>query len=163
MKVPFSQKKYLIMFLIVIGLIAFLAYQDTVGATMWKSIGGWEGEAYTTAMPIYMQQFWLFAFVLGGVLAGVYYLFRKDKSETLAIFASFTVLVFAGLEDLFFYIFKGIPLDADMNWLYQSPMMGFIARLMGESTVTPTTLIVSVLVGFIITYFIFIKLKKAKW
>ena len=161
--IKFDKNRYWIMLLIVIALIAFLGYQDTVGANMWGLIGGWTGDAYVTAMPVYMQQFWFFSFMLAAMVALVYYLFRKDRSEAVAIFASFTVLVLAGLEDIFFYIFKGIPLDADMFWLYSSPMMGGIAKFMGLSTVTPTSLIVSVILGFIIVYFMFKKFKKYKW
>ena len=163
MAVKFNEKRYLVMFAIIIGLIAFLAYQDIVGANLWGLIGGWEGTAYKTAMPIYLQQFWIFSFMLGIVLAGVYYLFRRDKSETLAIFASFTVLVLSGLEDIFYYLFRGLPLDATLPWLNNNFYIMGVSKLIGLSTVTKESLIISVISGFIITYFIMKKLKRAKW
>ena len=163
MKVPFNQKRYYIMFVIIISLIAFLALQDITGATLWGLLGGWESEAYLKAEPIYLAQFWLFAFMLGAMVSLVYYLFRKDKSEAVAIFASFTVLVLSGLEDIFYYLFRGLPLDASMSWLEQNFFIMGISKFLGQTTVTPTTLLVSVGTGLIITYFIMKKFKKFKW
>ena len=163
MKVKFNEKRYLVMFVIIISLIAFLAYQDTVGANLWGLIGGWEGSAYKTAMPTYMFQFWLGALMLGIVAVGLYYLFRRDKSESVAIFASYIVLILSGLEDIFYYLFRGLPLDATMPWLNNNLYIMGVSKLMGLSTVTRESLIVSVISGFIITYFIMKKFKRMKW
>lgn len=162
-KIRFSQKRYFNMFIIVLALIAFLAYQDIIGAHMWGLLGGWESEAYATAKPIYMRQFWTFAILLGAVISFVYYLFRKDKSEAVAIFSAYIIMILAGLEDLLFYLFKGIPLDLSMPWLYNGIFVGTVAKVMSLKTVTPFSLMISIILGFGLSYLIFKKLKEAKW
>lgn len=156
-KINFNKKRYKLMFGIVIALIAYLAIQDIIGAKLWGTIGGWNGDPYLTAMPVYMVQFWSFSFMIGIVAAGVYYIFRNDLSEALAILVSYVVLILSGLEDLFYYIFKGIPLDESMSWLYDSPFMGTVAKVLGLDTVTPTSLIISIALGFIISLTVFNK------
>ena len=71
--------------IISIFLLFFFAFQDYIGWRMWQKVGGWQSEAYIRAEPMYLLQFWTFAYVTIGVIALTYYLIIKDKTETLAL------------------------------------------------------------------------------
>lgn len=149
-----------------IAIVVFLAIQDVLGLHMWSQIGGFGSEAYTKAEPLYMQQFWLFAYALIGIVALTYYLMRRDKSEALALVAIPTILLWSGWEDILYYIFTGIKFfGTTMPWLYSSKtwFMKLIADFMGASTVTSTTLLVSAGIGAIIAIFVYKWLKQARW
>lgn len=109
----------------------------------------------------YPASFWLYSLVLGGTLAMSYYWFKKDKSETLAIFLAFVIMLYTGLEDLIFYII-GWNIPSSIPHLYTHPVIGFVAKTMGLSTVTPLSLIISVAIGGLIVYFLSRYLKD-KW
>ena len=108
---------------------------------------------------MYPKSFWLYSGMMGVIAATVYYIFKKDKSEAVAVFAAFYIMLMTGLEDLVFYIIRplfqdfpfGIP--ESMPHLFTHPTIGRVAQFMGLDTVTPTALIVTVMLGAIVTYF----------
>lgn len=110
----------------------------------------------------YPQSFWGYSILLGAIVAIIYYQFKKDKSEALAIFAAFYIMLIFGLEDLIFYLTGGGTIPSSMPHLYTHKIIGFISMRLGLNTVTPISLIISVLIGAIITYFI-TKYLKEKW
>src|SRR3990167_9585344 len=124
--------------------------------------------AYMDFKP-YPQSFWGYSMLLGAVAAVMYYLFRRDKSEALAIFAAFYIMLIFGLEDLIFYIYDKTLCLADcvfpasMPHLYNHTIIGGVAKLLNLTTVSPTSLIISVAIGGLITYFLVKWLKKQKW
>ena len=98
------------------------------------------------------------------IVALVYYLMRKDKSEALALITTPIILLIGGLEDIFYYIFTGFQFfGTTMVWLEPNIFMMTIARIMGESTITSTTLLVSVGVSIGLAYLTYRKLEKARW
>ena len=109
----------------------------------------------------YPENFWGYSILLGVIASVMYYFFRKDKSEALAIFAAFYIMLIFGLEDLIFYIIQG-GIPASMPHLFTHQIIGRIAMFMGLTTVTPLSLIVSVGVGGIITYLV-TKYLRNKW
>jgi len=145
-----------------VAIIAFLAWQDTVGASMWKLLGGWEAEAYTKASPVYMQQFWLFAYALIAVVALTYWFIKKDKSESLALITTPIILLWSGWEDIIYYIIGGHQFfGTTMPWLYENCFfMRWVAQMMGQTTVTDITLIVSATLGAVIAYYTYKWLKR---
>lgn len=152
----------------VVGLAALLpiifAILDNIGYNMWKSLGGFAGEAYTTASPHYMALFWGFAWIMIAAIAITYYLIRRDKSEALAIFLVPAILLQFGLEDIFYYIFMGIPIDQTLPWLTQNlwpPTI--ISWILGATDVTNTGIIISAIIGIILTYYTTKYLLKKKW
>ena len=149
--------------IVVVLLIAFLAIQDIQGMKLWQTIGGWDGEAYQKAQPEYMKLFWSFAIALGVLISGAYYLFRKDLSESLAILATYLLLIWGGLEDLFFYIFQGMQLDKSMPWLMNNLYLNRISTLIGETTVTPLVLILGVASSATIAFYLTRWLKRQRW
>lgn len=83
-----------------------------------------------------------------------YFLVKKDKSESFAIFLSSYILWQAGLEDVLYYWFQGIPIDKTLPWCNGMPIVHAVTTFFNEVDVTSTTLLASVIVGFIAVYFI---------
>lgn len=116
----------------------------------------------------YPNSFWLYSYALGAIVALAYYFFvKRDWSESLAIFISFFIMIWSGLEDLIFYLIRpifqpefsfGIP--ATLDHLYTHPIIGNISKAMGLTTVTPASLIISIFIGAIITYYVIKYLKE---
>jgi len=139
-------------FIKVIGLtvviIFFLALMDTIGAKMWASLGGWAAPSYAIAEPFYMQLFWYMALAIIGFLATTYFIITKDKSETAALLLTPLILLWAGLEDVFYYAIKGLPLlGQELPWLNNNLFIDNVTKALGGTIVTGQTLIVSVLIG----------------
>ena len=118
----------------------------------------------------YPNSFWIYTFMLGITISAIYYIFKPDLSEALAVFLTFVTMLLFGLEDLIFYLINtqvcvsdvcGFP--ASMPHLFEHTFIGGVAKAMGLITVTTTSLVVSVFIGFIISIFIIKWLKKAKW
>ena len=109
----------------------------------------------------YPKSFWAYSLLLGAIVAGSYYFFRRDLSEAFAIFIAFYLMLVFGLEDLIFYIIQG-GIPSSMDHLFTHQVIGKVAKIMGLTTVTPSSLIISVIVGGILTYFIVNYLRK-KW
>jgi len=128
--------------------ILFLGIVDIIGIPIWN----------TESVNLYGKIFWTFAYSIAIAISIVYYILAKDKSEAIAIFITFLILLKFGLQDLSFYIFKnilqGVQIDASMPHLYEHWSIGGVAKIMGLSTVTPISLVVSVSVGIGITYFV---------
>jgi len=127
---------------------------------MWQITGGWLGEIYTKAEPLYMNLFWNFAYGLITVAAIIYFILRRDISETLAIVATFLIMLWSGLEDILFYLFKGLSADQTLLWLDNHIVMGGAAKLIGFEHVTNVSLFVTVAVSAVAVYFIVKWLRK---
>ncbi len=147
---------------IAVLIIAFLAYQDITGFHLFGLVGGFGSETYMKVEPLYLQQFWLFSYGIILMMAIVYYVLVKDKSEAFAIFAIPFILLLSGAEDVLYFLFLRIPLPPSMPWLFTSyngySIMGFVAKVMGFATVTPLSLIVSLIVGIILSTIVYIVL-----
>jgi hypothetical protein len=145
-------------------IIVFLAFQDTLGFSMWQSIGGFSSDNYTKAEPQYMQLFWSFAMTILIGMALVYYLIKKDISESLAIFLVPFILLQGGMEDILYYAFMGLSLDSTMPWLFENCwFMSFVAKTMGLTTVTPVSLWVSFGISIGVAILVYKWLVAQKW
>jgi len=100
---------------------------------------------------------WLGAFVILGLL---WFIATKDKSEALAVFLTPTIMVYFGLEDVFFYIIKQIPFTECMVWLNNNPVLFNITKILGGDCVNPTSLILSSILGLWLSYIVLKKLFK---
>lgn len=135
-------------------IIAFFAYQDVTGFHLFGLIGGFGGDAYLKVEPLYMKQFWSFSYMMLALMGLIYYVLVKDKSESLSIFIIPSILLLAGLEDLLYFLFLWLPLPSSMPWLYDNVnIMSLTAKAMGLSTVTPLSLIISLVIGIILSIF----------
>ena len=150
--------------LVSIGIVMFLGFMDAMGFSMWDKVGGFSGEVYQTLFNSWMGFFWTFALALILIVAFVYYILRKDKSEALALITTPIILLVGGLEDIFYYIFTGFQFfGTTMVWLNKNIFMFTIAKIMGQDVVTSTTLLVSVGVSIGLAYFTYKWLYKQRW
>lgn len=125
------QKIAIFVFLIVIA----LGFLDVQGKMFWDK-------------PVqFASFFWTFSYLIAIALSILYFLIRKDKSESISIFVLFAGFLFS------------VPHLGNIGWLpesnpylYNTPVIGGIAKMMGLSSVTPLSLIISVIVGGFITY-----------
>ena len=134
-------------------LVIFFAYQDAIGYQMWQEAGGGFGsEGYTAAEPLYMDQFWNFAFVAIGMIGIVFYVLTKNLKHTFAVVAIPTVLTFSGWEDIFYYVITGHSfIGTTMPWLWNNFFMKGVAQFMGLATITANSLMVSAILGLFIS------------
>ena len=133
-------------------IIFFLAYQDVTGLQMFKTVGGYTGETFAKMSELYMEQFWTFAYVLIAAVSAMFYYFRRDISEALAIGLGSLMMLWSGLEDVIYYWMIGKPgLDQSMPWLYAHTLGWTSKYIFQEPTVTPKGLYVQLLIGTIIT------------
>lgn len=149
--------------LISVGLVLLITVLDIKGVNMFGLIGGLGGDSYKAIETQYLQFFWSFAYAIIIILAISWYIYTKDKSETLAIFLVPTILLLFGIEDVLFYELKGIPFETTMEWLHNVPGVQLVSQIMGSATITGTVLMVSAVVGIIISYYTIIWLERQKW
>ena len=148
--------------IVVALLVIFLAYMDISGLAMFNAINegqGYTGELYKKAEQGYMNLFWTFAYMIGFIAALVYYIIRKDVSESLAIFGAYFFLIWGGLEDLFYFVLQGLSVPARLPWLDAHPFMGTVGIVIGEG-VTNISLYISIIISLIIVYFLVKYLKR---
>lgn len=83
-----------------------------------------------------------------------YFLVRDDFSESVGIFIFSLILYFGGLADLFYFIFLKTSIPLELPWLMGSPLIKFVSiNLLGFSTVTSVSLVVSIILSFIVAIF----------
>ncbi len=153
----------------VAGIAALLpivfAILDLIGANFWKTLGGWQGEAYAVGGPAYLGFFWTFAYILIVTVAIVYYLTTKDKSESLALVTIPYILLQFGVEDVFFYLFGNHSFwTAQMPWLTKN-LWGptLLGWLFGIPVITGAILFASAIIGCFIAFGVAEWLYKQKW
>jgi len=148
-----------------IGLVVLFSYMDSLGFSMFQSIGGFNSDTYVRMEPAYMKFFWTFAYSSIVLLGICYWNFvKKDKSEVVAVILTPLILLFGGLEDLMYYFFTGIPFfGTTLPWLDDNFFMGYVAKWLGFSNVTSTSLLISIALGIVVLYFTLGKLKRARW
>jgi len=151
--------------LLSVALVIFFAYADKLGYQMWSTIGGFAGEAYTTAESAYMLFFWRWAYFLIAILGICYWYFvKKDKSEVVAVVLTPLVLLYSGLEDLMYYFFTGIPFfGTTLPWLDNNFFMGPVASFLNFEHVNSTSLLISISLGIVVLYYSLGRLKRARW
>ena len=146
---------------IAFGLILVFAYMDTLGYQMWNSIDGFSTETYAKAEPHYMALFWGFAYTMIIAVSLIYYVIKKDISESLAIVVASFGLLWGGLEDIVYYIFMGLKME-ELPWLIDK-MPGLTARVLGYTTVTPILLLINLTIFTAVSYKTIKYLEKKKW
>lgn len=135
---------------------------------VWSLSSGILGTPEDYLIGNYADGWWslFYKFVLVLFLAvpiSYYFLVRQDKSEALGIFGASIIMFFGGLADVAFFIFQKIPIPNELPWLMGNPFISFIStNLLGYSTVTNVSLIVSVVLSFIIAW-TFAKVMKERF
>jgi len=136
--------------------IAVLIGILTVILVAWIDLQGLNliGEKYTNGeFPnIVWQHHLLTAIIIFLIPSLCYCLFRKDKSEAIAIFLSGFIMFYFGLADIFYFWLQGKMIPVELPWLMGQPIISRISLFLGE-IVTNISLIVSTIMGGIIVYF----------
>lgn len=89
-----------------------------------------------------------------------YFFYRKDKSETLALFLVPFILFWFGLKDILYYWFQGLKLPELLPHLDSHFIIGSVSEFFGYSQVTGSSLLLTSLLGIGITYFVVKYLKE---
>jgi len=132
-------------FIIVIVFTIILGAVDIWGIPFWNK----------DITQLYASQFWFFAYLAIAIGALMIWILKKDKSDAIAVGSIFYILSVSGWEDFWFYILKDQSLPSTMQHLFDNgTIMGKVAEFMGFSTVTPTSLIVSMILGLVVSYYL---------
>lgn len=100
---------------------------------------------------IYPQSFYIYAISTSVVASIVYYLFRRDISESIAIASFFIINYYFGLADFLFYIIQG-SIPATMPHLNTHIIIGPVSKFIGYADVTMISLTFSTLLGLFLSF-----------
>lgn len=109
----------------------------------------------------YPDSFWLYTLALAGAVSVTYYIFSQQKTEAIALFGVFVIMLIFGAEDLIFYLIKGGFPDT-MAHLDNHAVIGTVSGFFGFEQVTKLSLFLSVLVGGIISFIFLRKLNLGR-
>jgi len=103
---------------------------------------------------------WIMLIVVPGM---VYYLFSKDKSETVGLIGAGLILLTTGFEDVMYFVFSEQSMTTCMEWFSQvGHPISYWSNLLGETCVSPTALISFSIVGILLANYIYKKLKRIR-
>jgi hypothetical protein len=92
----------------------------------------------------------------------IWHIIHKDKSEALALVSAGWALIFFGTQDVFYFIFSEQAMTPQMCWVNMLPIRT-VSRLLGESCPSPTSFIISAVLGVFVSYKLYHYFKVAKW
>jgi len=129
-------------------ILILIAYIDLSGSLL---IGK---EAYTSGkFPVeYWYAFRNFSFLIFLIIPAMYYLFVRDKSDTIAIFIASIVGFYTGISDAFYFFLQGVAIAPVLPWLTNHPVIGRVADIFTAGVVTNITLVISIILGLIVTF-----------
>ena len=153
-----TMRKITKIYLLSIGIVILFTLMDIGNITPFHRLNSplaWGLYNQYSAPAIFFS--WLGAFVILGIL---WFIATKDKSEALAVFLTPTIMVYLGLEDILFHIFKQVPMVQCMEWLNGNPVLFQITKLLGGTCINPASLIISTIIGLVVSYYVLKKLFK---
>lgn len=109
----------------------------------------------------YPTSFWLYTLALAVSVSVTYYIFSQQKTEAIALFGVFVIMLIFGAEDLIFYLIKGGFPDT-MAHLDNHSVIGTVSGFFGFEQVTGKSLFLSVAVGAGISYLFLRKLNLGR-
>lgn len=156
----FIMNRVYIFLFFLIGIISYIDSKQIITFFTLNTEEAWR-LYHTYTMPSFIV-LWLLIITSVSI---VYHLFSKDKSETLGIFLSGTILLFTGLEDVFYFIFSKQSMTQCMQWFndINAPVAWFSTNILKETCTSPKALILFSIIGIITSYIVFNRLKRAKW
>jgi hypothetical protein len=101
-------------------------------------------------------------FILICLFPLIYYFFigKKDKSESIALFLTSLILWFTGLPDVLYFWLSGKAIPFTLPWLNNSFVFSKLLDILNLTVVTNTLLLVSVAIGFVVVLLLDIWLEK---
>lgn len=162
-------KVLLVSFAILI-LFAWFDSENLIGIKMidrdWQEAGGYDPDK--NVWTIFFEQISPAIFNMWmGVLAAlgiIWYLYSKDKSEALAIFATPAILIIFGVQDLIYFALSPDVFTECMGcWADALVPVRIISDMLGEVCPTTSAFLLSAILGIILAYNVYQRLKRAKW
>jgi len=146
-------------FWLLIVLILFFAWMDVKQITTFHTLNSEQ------AWGLYNQYtgpaIWILWFGVMAIVGLLWYFISRDKSEALALAAGGWIMLMAGLEDVFFFIFYQQPMTQCMEW-FKFPQ-NIVSKFLGETCVSPFSLILNAGLGVLLSYNVYKYLKVQKW
>lgn len=140
--------------------LAVLAVLAVALLNLWSAQSGVFGSLTEYTLGDFGDGWWSLFFKFVIVIFAIpsicyYFLVKRDKSESVGIFLFSLIIYFGGLADLFYFVLQKLPLPAELPWLMGSPFINFISiKLLGYSTVTNISLLVSIIISFGIAWMV---------
>jgi len=134
--------------ILIIGLISFI----DIGGVNLIGYENYTSGNFDNSVWIHHLQISLILMLIPSLL--YFFFYRKDKSETIAIFLVPFINFWFGACDVFYFWFQGKAIPSILSHLNNHPIIGRISNILGYSNVNPISLLISVLVGIIFTYYL---------
>lgn len=145
------------LFVLSVFVVFLFALMDTMQIVSVHISQDWEGYRMYTQPAI--QFLWLSILVVFGIF---YYLVVRDKSEALGVALAPAVMLFFGVEDLFFFLIRRDWVTDCMSW-FSYPPHSLINGFFGLRCTSFNSLAFTALFGVFVAYVVFFRLKRAKW
>ena len=154
--------------LMVILLIAFFAFMDAVNLQgvfaldrAYQSKFGWDDtnniyNIYWVQIQPYIVILWYGILI---IIASIWYIVTKDKSEALAIFLAPALAIYFGTQDLLYFAFSSQTLDSIGCWANMLYPVRVISQWLHETCPTKTSFLISGLIGMFLSFLVLYKLK----
>jgi len=143
-------------FILSIVIIASFGLLDAMQIFPWQQSEQWE--IYTLHVVPAILGMWAVTLL---AIAIIYYLITKDKSAAVGIFVSAKIMMWGGLQDVFFFLLSPNQMTPEMCWFGSTQAV--VSKILGEACVTPLSLILN---ATLFTYLAYIVLKwfwRQKW
>lgn len=147
-------------------LILAFAYWDNAQVLTMKEIdertsGGsdvWE-PYWNIQQPVGVFVWYFILFIVGLIWLA----YTQDLSEAAGLFITASLLIYFGVQDLIYFAIGPDSMTACMEWASVIFPVRTISNILGESCISPTAFILSGILGILIAYWIYPRLKRARW
>ena len=160
-------------FVMIILLIAFFGFMDARNIdgmfkldAVHQAENGWNPNDNVWTVYWSSLQPVLFGLWIGtlAIIALVWYLVTKDKSETAAIFLVPAIWIIFGVQDLLFFLFSKQTMVSSVGcWANALIPVSLISKLLGEVCPTVTSFALSAILGLFLSWLVLFKLKYLEW
>jgi hypothetical protein len=145
-----------------IGLVAILAWFDSQQVIAMKTAGG--QEVWDAFWSITSPAFFYTSLAIFFAIGAIWYLYSKDKSEALALFAVPSILIIFGVRDIIYYLISPDVLNESLGcWADVMTTVRVISDFLGEACPSSAALFISAGIGLVLAYYTYKYLKEAKW
>lgn len=156
-------------FLLAIALMIFFAWMDSKQIVPFHTINteqGWELYNNFTGPAI-----WITWYVVFAVIGIIWYIYSKDKSEAVALTVAMWIMLFFATQDVFYFVWGNMFFSEHANYVMTDNMcwadmmlpVRTVSDVLGEECPSAFAFKLSAFIGMVLAYFVFNKLKRARW
>lgn len=137
------------------ALIAIIAIIDSLQIITFHTINTEQG--WSLYNKYTLPSFILLWSLLIVVIAFVYWVFARDISEAIGLALAGLILLFTGLEDVFYFLFSKFKMTECMQWFndLNAPVSFFSRFVFREECTSPASLITFSIIGIFLAYGVF--------